>query len=73
MLSAESIKYRFNALAPYLNEKVTRLWAGIEATTIARGGITLVSEATGLYKSFYQRHIALIFNLCNEFNYQPNR
>ncbi|MDJ0696638.1 hypothetical protein [Mastigocoleus sp. MO_188.B34] len=48
MLSAESIKDRFNALAPYLNEKVTRLWAGIEATTIGRRGITLVSEATGL-------------------------
>ena len=48
MSSTKSVKDRFDILAPYLNEKITRLWAAIEATTIGRGGIALVSKATGL-------------------------
>lgn len=48
MSSAKSVKDKFHVLAPYFNEKVTRLWAAIEAMTIGRGGITIVSRATGL-------------------------
>ena len=44
----ESIKARFEALQPVLDEKTRRLWAGAEAQAIGRGGIARVSEATGM-------------------------
>lgn len=33
---------------PHLNERLTRLWAATEAIALGRGGITQVSQATGL-------------------------
>jgi hypothetical protein len=48
MSTIESIKAKFDALAPHLNERLIRLWAGCEAKGIGRGGITQVSKATGL-------------------------
>lgn len=48
MSLTQSLKAKFDALAPYLNERLTRLWAATEATALGRGGITLVSQATGL-------------------------
>ena len=45
---SESIKARFEALQPVLDEKTRRLWAGAEAWAIGRGGIARVSESTGM-------------------------
>jgi transposase len=44
----KDIKQRFDLLAKELNERTRRLLAASEAMTIGRGGITLVSRATGL-------------------------
>lgn len=48
MLDIEPLKTKFDALAPHLNERVTRLWAATEAIALGRGGITKVSRSTGL-------------------------
>jgi len=34
-----------------MNERVTRLWAGAEATAIGRGGLALVARATGMSRT----------------------
>ncbi len=44
----KDIKQRFDRLTNELNERTRRLLAASEAMTIGRGGITLVSRATGL-------------------------
>lgn len=44
----ESLKAKFDSLAPHLNERLTRLWAATEAIALGRGGITEVSQATDL-------------------------
>jgi len=44
----KDIKQRFDLLGKELNERTRRLLAASEAMTIGRGGITLVSRATGL-------------------------
>jgi len=43
-----AVAERFAAISPHLNERQRRLWAGAEARALGRGGITLVSRATGL-------------------------
>src|SRR5512137_826186 len=43
-----TIKKRFEKLEPYLDERLRRLVAGAEALAIGRGGISVVSRATGL-------------------------
>jgi len=47
----QEIKTRFELLKPFLNERMRRLWAAAEARAIGNGGITLVSEVTGLSRS----------------------
>jgi Rhodopirellula transposase DDE domain len=42
------LKQKFDALAPFLDERQQRLWAGAEAAVLGHGGITLVAQATGL-------------------------
>jgi transposase len=44
----ESIRNRFNALSPHLNEKHRRLWCASEAKELGHGGINAVSAATGM-------------------------
>ncbi len=48
MSSNASLKAKFDSLAPHLNERLTRLWAATETIVLGRGGISQVSEATGL-------------------------
>lgn len=48
MSAGAAIEERFAALSPHLNERQRRLWAGAEARALGRGGITLVSAATGI-------------------------
>src|SRR3954468_5922597 len=42
------IAEKFASLEPVLDERARRLWAAAEAHAIGRGGISRVSEATGL-------------------------
>lgn len=44
----QTIKAKFAALAPLLDERTRRRGAAVEARAIGRGGITRVAEATGL-------------------------
>jgi Rhodopirellula transposase DDE domain len=39
---------KYAVLAPLLNERQRRLWAGTEARAVGRGGISRVAQATGL-------------------------
>ena len=48
---AESIKAKFDALQPLLDERTRRIWAGVEAKALGRGGISRVAEATGLSRN----------------------
>ncbi len=42
------VRQKFEVLAPFLDERQKRLWAGAEASVLGHGGITLVAHATGL-------------------------
>ena len=44
----ESLRTKFEALMPYMDEKLRRLWAASEAATLGKGGVRTVSFATGL-------------------------
>jgi len=47
-MDKEKLSKRFKILEPILNERMRRYIAAAEALTIGHGGITLVSEATGV-------------------------
>ena len=47
----ESIKAKFAALEPLLDERTRRIWAAVEAQALGRGGISRVAEATGLSRT----------------------
>ena len=47
-MEKELIKERFKLLAPLLDERNLRLYVAAEATVLGRGGISLVSKATGI-------------------------
>ena len=42
------IKQKYEALKPYMDERMRRVWAAAEAKALGRGGISAVSVATGL-------------------------
>src|SRR5512135_1397899 len=48
MVNESEIGTRFQMLSPFLNERTRRLAVAAEAATIGRGGISLVSRATGV-------------------------
>jgi hypothetical protein len=50
-----SIRQKYEALAPLLHEKAQRRWAACEALALGRGGISLVSAATGLSRPTIRR------------------
>src|ERR1700712_4901371 len=58
MTDTSAIKARFQALAPYLNERARRLFAASEALAAGHGGVTAVSEATGVARSTIGRGLA---------------
>ena len=47
----ESLPERFAALRPLLDERSRRIWAAAEARAMGRGGISRVSESTGLSRT----------------------
>lgn len=46
--TVDIIRAKFESLKPVLDERTRRLWAATEARAIGRGGITRVSQATGI-------------------------
>ena len=48
MSTVEALRTKFEALIPYMNEKLRRLWAASEAVALGKGGIKIVAFATGL-------------------------
>jgi len=50
-IDAAGIKARFDAVAPYLDERDRRLLAASEAQAAGRGGIAAVARATGIARS----------------------
>jgi len=50
MHDVPSMRAKFEALRPYLDERRRRLWAAAEAMVLGRGGITAVANATGLQR-----------------------
>jgi hypothetical protein len=45
------IRTKYQALAPFLDERVRRRWAATEALALGQGGISAVAEATGLARN----------------------
>jgi hypothetical protein len=52
------VRQKYEALAPLLHEKAQRRWAACEALALGRGGISLVSAATGLSRPTIRRGLA---------------
>ena len=46
--ATRALKGKYAVLAPLLDERARRLWAGAEARALGRGGVTRVAEATGM-------------------------
>ncbi len=46
--AAGPIQAKYAALRPLLDERTRRIWAATEARALGRGGISRVTEATGL-------------------------
>lgn len=51
------IEGKFQALANELSERARRHWAAVEALALGRGGVSVVSEATGLAHTTIRRGI----------------
>ena len=47
-MGSELIKKRFQALSPFLDERLRRVFAAAEAKAIGHGGISIVSRQTGV-------------------------
>jgi hypothetical protein len=47
----ESIGEKYRTLLPTFSERMRRLWAGTEARALGRGGIAVVTRATGLARN----------------------
>lgn len=44
----EDLKWKWEQIFPYMDERSRRIWAGAESRTLGRGGKGIVHEATGL-------------------------
>jgi len=58
MIDIDSIRARFARLSPYLDERARRLFVANEALTAGWGGVTAVSQATGVARSTIGRGLA---------------
>src|SRR5258708_16018190 len=48
MNPVERIRWKYEALAPVMDERMTRLWAAAEAQALGHGGTIAVTKATGI-------------------------
>jgi hypothetical protein len=49
--AVETIRRKFEALRPFLDERTRRVWAATEAFALGRGGVSAVAAATGLSRT----------------------
>jgi DNA-binding phage protein len=56
--SVPVLREKWEALSPWLDERVRRRWAGAEARALGRGGISRISEATGLSRTTIRAGLA---------------
>ncbi len=47
----ELVASKFAAIAPYLDERQRRLWLGVEARALGRGGVSTVAGAAGVSRT----------------------
>ena len=57
MIDEGAIHARYAAVAPLVDERSRRLFAGAEALALGRGGVSAVARATGLARSTVQRGV----------------
>jgi hypothetical protein len=58
MHKVEHIRQKYEALKPFMNERMRRRWAAAEAEGLGRGGISAVAAATGLSRTTITAGIA---------------
>jgi hypothetical protein len=66
MSNLEVIQKKYQALYPFLNERQRRLWAATEAQAVGHGGVTLVSQATGLGRKAIHRGLRELETISTE-------
>jgi hypothetical protein len=66
MSTLESVRSRFEALRPLMDERMCRLWAGAEARALGYGGITLVARATGMMRKRVAAGLGELAQLASE-------
>src|SRR3990172_2325699 len=49
--ATKSIRRKFRALRPGMDERLRRQWAAAEARELGRGGVTAVARATGMSRT----------------------
>ena len=54
----EQIRSRYRSLGPVMDERVRRQWAATEAQTYGWGGLSAVSDATGMSRNTVRKGIA---------------
>lgn len=72
----ETIRKKYQRLYPTMDERARRLWAAAEAESLGRGGISLVSRATGLARNTIAAGMADLNALdeaSNCTNFNPSR
>jgi hypothetical protein len=57
MIDADTIRARYEQMAPFLDERGRRLFVAGEALSLGHGGVTAVSAATGMARSTINRGI----------------
>ena len=50
----EIIEAKYSALEIYFDERTRRIWGAVEARSLGRGGMSRVSEATGMSRATLQ-------------------
>ena len=55
MVGPASLKEKWSAMVPYLNERQQRLVAAVEARALGHGGVSQLAEATGLSRTTIHR------------------
>jgi hypothetical protein len=58
VIDEAAIEARYGAVAPLIDERARRLFAGAEALALGRGGVAAVARATGLARTTVARGIA---------------
>jgi hypothetical protein len=61
-----SVHWKFQMLVPSMNERMIRQWAGAEAQALGWGGISIVSQATGLAHTTIRRGMREAVEQANE-------